>query len=100
MKYKEIHLLYIMNEFMKEFQSIYTTISSYENTRYNLEVEIYNKYKKGLPPTTSFTQKTFKWPNPKYELDENISMNNTIKEMNNYIKDVQSIIADLKLKLK
>jgi len=88
-----------MDNFLKNFQDIYAEIKIYEDIRYNLEVEIYNKYKKGLPPTTSFTQKTFKWPNPKYELDENISMNNTIQEMHQYLIDVQVIITNLKNKL-
>ena len=88
-----------MNAFMKEFQNIYKDISMYEDIRYNLEVDLYNKYKKGLPPTTSFTQKTFIWPNPKYELDENISINNTIKEMRQYLIDVEIIITNLKNKL-
>ena len=88
-----------MNAFMKEFQDIYKEIKVYEDIRYNLEVELYNKYKKGLPPTTSFTQKTFKWPNPTYELDEQVSINNTIKEEKQYVIDVQNMINDLKLKL-
>ena len=43
-----------MNAFMKEFQNIYKDISMYEDIRYNLEVDLYNKYKKGLPPTKKF----------------------------------------------
>jgi hypothetical protein len=88
-----------MDNFLREFQVLYNEIKIYEDIRYNLEVELYNKYKKGLPPTTSFTQKTFKWPNPKYELDENISIHNTINEMKQYIYDVQNIINDTKIKL-
>jgi hypothetical protein len=52
-----------------------------------------------LPPTTSFTQKTFKWPNPKYEVDEQVWINNTLKEEKQYVIDVQNMINDLKLKL-
>jgi len=88
-----------MNAFMKEFQHIYKEIKVYEDIRYNLEVELYNKYKKGLSPTISFTQKTFKWPNPKYEVDEQVSINNTLKEEKQYVIDVQNMINDLKLKL-
>lgn len=88
-----------MDNFLREFQVLYNEIKIYEDIRYNLEVELYNKYKKGLPPTTSFTQKTFKWPNPKYELDENTSIHNTINEMKQYIYDVQNIINDTKIKL-
>lgn len=85
-----------MDDFLKRFQILYSEVKIYEDIRYNLEVELYNKYKKGLPPTTSFTQKTFKWPNPKYELDEQLSINNTIDEMNQYIIDVQDILNDIK----
>ena len=88
-----------MDDFLKRFQILYSEVKIYEDIRYNLEVELYNKYKKGLPPTTSFTQKTFKWPNPKYELDEQVSINNTIDEMNQYIIDVQDILNDIKKKL-
>jgi hypothetical protein len=88
-----------MENFLRDFQVLYNQIKIYEDIRYNLEVDLYNKYKKGLPPTTSFTQKTFKWPNPKYELDENISINNTINEMKQYIYDVQNIINNIKIKL-
>jgi hypothetical protein len=88
-----------MDDFLRRFQILYSEIKIYEDVRYNLEVELYNKYKKGLPPTTSFTQKTFKWPNPKYEIDEQVSINNTIDEMNQYIIDVQDIMNDIKKKL-
>ena len=88
-----------MDDFLRRFQILYSEIKIYEDIRYNLEVELYNKYKKGLPPTTSFTQKTFKWPNPKYELDEEVSIKNTIDEMNKYITDVQDIMNDIKKKL-
>jgi hypothetical protein len=49
-----------------------------------------------VPPTTSFTQKTFKWPNPRYETDEATSIANTIMEMKQYIVDVKNIIQDIK----
>ena len=88
-----------MDIFLKDFQTIYSKIKGYEDIRYNLEIQLYNKYKKGLPPTTSFTQKTFIWPNPKYELDESVSINNTITEMHQYVVDVQNIITDLENKL-
>ena len=88
-----------MDDFLKRFQILYSEVKIYEDIRYNLEVELYDKYKKGLPPTTSFTQKTFKWPNPKYEFDEQVSINNTIDEMNQYIIDVQDILNDIKKKL-
>ena len=88
-----------MDDFLKRFQILYSEIKIYEDIRYNLEVELYNKYKKGLPPTTSFTQKTFKWPNPKYELDETVSIQNTKTEMKQYICHVQNIIKDIKIKL-
>lgn len=88
-----------MDHFLKDFQILYGKIKIYEDIRYNLTVELYNKYKRGLPPTISFTQKTFKWPNPDYELDNNISIKNTLREMNQYINDVQNIIEDIKIKL-
>jgi hypothetical protein len=82
-----------MDLFVKDFQIIYNEIKIYEDIRYNLEVE---RYKKGVPPTTSFTQKTFKWPNPTYETDEATSIVNTITEMKQYIVDVKNIIQDIK----
>jgi hypothetical protein len=85
-----------MDTFVKDFQIIYNEIKIYEDIRYKLEVERYNKYKKGVPPTTSFTQKTFKWPNPTYETDEATSIANTIMEMKQYIVDVKNIIQDIK----
>ena len=88
-----------MDQFLKDFQILYGEIKIYEDIRYNLEVALYNKYNKGLPPTISFTQKTFIWPNPKYELDENVSIQNTKTEMKQYICHVQNIIKDIKIKL-
>ena len=82
-----------MDQFLTDFQIIYNEINIYEDIRYNLEVE---RYKKGVPPTTSFTQKTFKWPNPRYETDEATSIANTIMEMKQYIVDVKNIIQDIK----
>ena len=85
-----------MDLFVKDFQIIYNEIKIYDDIRYNLEVERYNKYKKGVPLTTSFIQKTFKWPNPTYETDEATSIVNTITEMKQYIVDVKNIIQDIK----
>jgi hypothetical protein len=97
-------------EFYSIFQKKYAIINDYEKTRYNLEYELYliksksKTCKKILSPLTTFTQKTFPWPNPKYELDDQISYYNTIVLMDQYIIDVQEIIlsfqAELKLKLK
>ena len=85
-------------EFYSIFQQKYAIINDYEKTRYNLEYELYlikSKTCKILSPLITFTQKTFPWPNPKYELDDQISYYNTIVLMDQYIIDVQEIILSL-----
>ncbi len=86
-------------EFYKLFQQKYAIIHEYEKTRYNLENELYlikskTRIKEILSPLITFTQKTFPWPNPKYELDDQISYCNTIVLMDQYIIDVQKIILE------
>jgi hypothetical protein len=85
-----------MDQLLNEFQILYGEIKTYDDIRYNLEVE---RYKNGVSPNISFTQKTFKWSNPKYELDDDVSIQNTKTEMKQYICDVQNIIKDIKIKL-
>ena len=92
-------------EFYKLFQQKYAIINAYEKTRYNLVYELYlikskSKTCKILSPLITFTQKTFPWPNPKYELDDQISYYNTIVLMDQYIIDVQEIILALQAELK
>jgi hypothetical protein len=92
-------------EFYKVFQQKYAIINDYEKTRYSLEYELYliksnpNHCKQILSPLITFTQKTFPWPNPKYELDDKISYFNTILAMDQYIINVQEIILSLQTEL-
>ena len=91
-------------DFYSIFQKKYAIISEYEKTRYNLVYELYlikskKCIKEIVSPLISFTQKTFPWPNPKYELDDQISYYNTIVSMDQYIIDVQEIIVSLQTEL-
>jgi len=92
-------------EFYKLFQQKYAIINAYEKTRYNLVYELYliksksKTCKKMLSPLITFTQKTFPWPNPNYELDDQISYYNTIVLLDQYIIDVQEIILFLQAEL-
>ena len=91
-------------DFYSIFQKKYAIISEYEKTRYNLEYELYIikskiRIKEIVSPLISFTQKTFPWPNPKYELDDQISYCNTIALMDQYIIDVQETIVSLQTEL-
>jgi len=94
-------------EFYSVFQQKYVIINDYEKTRYSLEYELYliksnlnpNHCNQILSPLITFTQNTFPWPNPKYELDDKISYYNTIILMDQYIIDVQEIILSLQTEL-
>jgi len=88
-----------MEEFGKEYEQLYTIIKQKEQVRYDLEVDLFNKNKVGIHPTTSFTQKTFPWPNPKYETDKQKSIDNTVKDMKQYILDVDELIERIKIKI-
>lgn len=95
----------IPEEFYSIFQKKYAIINEYEKTRYNLVYELYlikskNCIKEMVSPLISFTQKTFPWPNPKYELDDQISYYNTIVLMDQYIIDVQETILSLQTEIK
>jgi hypothetical protein len=88
----------LSEDFYNIFQQKYAIINEYEKTRYKLEYELYivkPHIKPILSPLITFTQKTFPWPNPKYELDDQISYHNTILLMDQYIIDVQEIISSL-----
>ena len=92
----------LSEDFYKLFQKKYAIINEYEKIRYKLEYDLYlikprNKlspYNK-LSPLITFTQKTFPWPNPKYELDDQVSYSNTLALMDQYIIEVPQIIVSL-----
>jgi hypothetical protein len=86
----------LSEDFYKIFQQKYAIINEYEKTRYKLVYDLYIVNSKPiLSPLITFTQKTFPWPNPKYELDDQVSYHNTIVLMDQYIIDVQEIISSL-----
>ena len=88
----------LSEDFYNIFQQKYAIINEYEKTRYKLEYELYvNKLhiKPILSPLITFTQKTFPWPNPKYELDDQVSYSNTLALMDQYIIEVPQIILSL-----
>ena len=92
----------LSEDFYKLFQQKYAIISEYEKARYKLEYDLYiikRHIKPILSPLISFTQKTFPWPNPKYELDDQISYSNTIALMDQYIIEVPDIILSLEKEL-
>ena len=91
----------LSEDFYKIFQQKYAIINEYEKTRYKLEYDLYlikthklSPYNK-LSPLITFTQKTFPWPNPKYELDDQVSYRNTLALMDQYIIEVPQIILSL-----
>jgi len=87
-------------DFYNIFQQKYAIINEYEKTRYTLEYDLYlHNNKPVLSPLITFTQKTFPWPNPKYELDVQVSYTNTLIHMDQYIIDVQEIILSLQTDL-
>ncbi len=89
-------------DFYKLFQQKYAIISEYEKLRYKLVYDLYiikRHIKPILSPLISFTQKTFPWPNPKYELDDQVSYSNTIALMDQYILEVPDIILCLEKEL-
>jgi len=96
----------LSENFYKLFQQKYAIINDYEKIRYKLEYDLYlikqsNKlspYNK-LSPLITFTQKTFPWPNPKYELDDQVSYHNTLMLMDQYIIEVPQIILSLQTDL-
>jgi hypothetical protein len=78
----------LSEDFYKLFQHKYAIINEYEKLRYKLEYELYlNKLhlKPILSPLITFTQKTFTWPNPKYELDDQVSYSNTLALMDHIL---------------
>jgi len=90
----------LSEDFYKLFQKKYSIINEYEKTRYKLEYDLYILKKQPiLSPLITFTQKTFPWPNPKYELDDQISYSNTIELMDQYIIEVPDIILSLEKEL-
>jgi hypothetical protein len=86
----------LSEDFYRIFQQKYSIINEYEKRRYKLEYDLYTfKTKPMLSPLITFTQKTFPWPNPQYELDDQVSYHNTLVLMDQYIIDVQEIIVSL-----
>jgi hypothetical protein len=86
----------LSEDFYRIFQQKYAIINEYEKKRYKLEYDLYILNNKPvLSPLITFTQKTFPWPNPQYELDDQVSYHNTIILMDKYIIDVQEIILSL-----
>jgi hypothetical protein len=86
----------LSEDFYKLFQQKYAIINDYEKIRYKLEYDLYLiKPRKILSPLITFTQKTFPWPNPKYELDDQVSYSNTLALMDQYIIEVPQIIVSL-----
>ncbi len=82
-------------DFYKIFQQKYAIISEYEKARYKLVYDLYIIKPHIVSPLISFTQKTFPWPNPKYELDDQVSYSNTLALMDQYILEVPDIILCL-----
>ncbi len=83
-------------EFYKIFQEKYAIIKVFEMERYKVEEQLFLiqkvKNPKMLSPLITFTLKTFPWPNPKYETNDQISYHNTIMAMDQYIIDVQEFL--------
>ena len=83
-------------EFYKIFQKKYAIIKVFEMERYKVEEQLFLIQKvnnpKMLSPLITFTLKTFPWPNPKYETNDQISYHNTIMAMDQYIIDVQEFL--------
>ena len=91
-------------EFYRIFQEKYAIIKEFEMERYKLEEKLFLFNKINNPKILSylitFTTKTFPWPNPKYETNDQISYYNTIIAMDQYILDVQDIIKEQHKKYK
>jgi hypothetical protein len=85
----------LSEDFYKIFQQKYAIINEYEKVRYKLEYDLYIIKPNIVSPLISFTQKTFPWPNPKYELDDQVSYSNTLALMDQYIMEVPDIILSL-----
>lgn len=85
----------LSEDFYKIFQQKYAIINEYEKVRYKLEYDLYILKPHIVSPLISFTQKTFPWPNPKYELDDQVSYSNTLALMDQYIMEVPDIILSL-----
>ena len=85
-------------EFYRKFQEKYSIIKAFEMERYKLEEKLFLikkiKNPKMLSPLITFTLKTFPWPNPKYETNDEISYTNTLNAMDQYIIDVQKLIIN------
>uniref|UniRef100_A0A6C0JPF8 Uncharacterized protein n=1 Tax=viral metagenome TaxID=1070528 RepID=A0A6C0JPF8_9ZZZZ len=90
-------------EFYTIFQQKYSIIKDFEMERYKLEQELFLFKKlsnpKMLSPLITFTIKTFQWPNPQYETNEQISFSNTLVAMDQYIIDVEKTINDQNIQL-
>ena len=90
-------------EFYNIFQEKYSIIKEFEMERYKLEQELFLFKKlsnpKMLSPLITFTIKTFPWPNPQYETNEQISFSNTLVAMDQYIVDVENTINDQNIQL-
>ena len=86
-------------DFYRIFQEKYAIIKEFEMERYKLEEQLFLIKKPNNPKMLSnlitFTLKTFPWPNPKYETNDQISYRNTLIEMDQYIKDVPNINLNL-----
>ncbi len=82
-------------DFYRIFQEKYAIIKEFEMERYKLEEQLFLIKKPSNPKMLSnlitFTIKTFPWPNPKYETNDQISYKNTLVAMDQYIKDVPNI---------
>jgi hypothetical protein len=87
-----------VEEFYSIFQKKYAIIKAFEMERYKLEQELFSFKKltnpKMLSPLITFTIKTFPWPNPQYETNDQISYQNTLVAMDQYIFDVQNTINE------
>jgi hypothetical protein len=88
-------------EFYSIFQKKYSIIKAFEIERYKLEEKLFLiekiKNPKILSPLITFTLKTFPWPNPKYETNDETSYTNTLIAMDQYIIDVQKLLNDTKV---
>lgn len=90
-------------EFYSIFQQKYEIIKEFELERYKLEQKLFLFKKlnnpKMLSPLITFTIKTFPWPNPQYETNEQISFSNTLVAMDQYIIDVEKTINEQNIQL-
>ena len=90
-------------EFYSIFQKKYAIIKEFEMERYKLEQKLFSFKKINNPnmlsPLITFTIKTFPWPNPQYETNEQRSFSNTLVAMDQYIIDVKNTINDQNIQL-